>query len=111
MIDQKDLHDFWEDEEKVTPKARAGADATPAETDTETVNHPRHYNAGSVECIDAIEASLGADGFKDFCVGNAIKYLWRWRHKGGKRDIGKAQWYLNRVMDTLNKEENSHEPR
>jgi hypothetical protein len=39
---------------------------------TDMVNHPPHYQ-GKVECIDAIEAALGPDGFAAYCRGNAIK--------------------------------------
>ena len=58
------------------------------------VNQPSHYRAGEVECIDAIRAALGEDGFRDFCRGNAIKYLWRAGLKDDlDQDIAKAQWY------------------
>lgn len=60
------------------------------------VNHPDHYNAGGIECIDAIDAAtVGLQGIEAFCVGNAIKYLWRWKFKNGIEDIDKAIWYLN----------------
>ena len=62
------------------------------------VNSPPHYNQGSIECIDAIEAALGPDGFIAYCRGNAIKYLWRSDHKGGAEDIKKANWYLARMV-------------
>lgn len=65
---------------------------------TDLVNHPPHYTQGGVECIDAIEAALGAEGFEAFCTGNAAKYLWRWRHKGGVEDLRKARWYLDRAI-------------
>ena len=42
------------------------------------VNHPAHYNAGNIECIDAIEEAVkGLDGKEAFATGNAIKYLWK----------------------------------
>ena len=67
--------------------------------DTEVVsnvNHPSHYNQGGVECIDALDAC----GFGlDFCVGNAIKYLWRFKDKDKPvEDLKKAQWYLNHAL-------------
>lgn len=68
---------------------------------SDKVNHPPHYNAGGVECIDAIQAALGQAGFEGFCVGNALKYLWRWKHKGGVEDIEKAAWYLNHLAGKL----------
>ena len=65
----------------------------------ETVNHPDHYNAGAVECITAIEAALTPEEFAGFCKGNAIKYLWRMNHKGGRESLAKARWYVNRLFD------------
>lgn len=48
----------------------------------ERVNHPPHYNAGGIECIDALEAATsGLQGIEAFCTANAIKYLWRWKLK------------------------------
>ena len=66
------------------------------------VNHPGHYNMGGLEAIEA--ACAGLDGFEGFCVGNAIKYEWRWKHKGGGEDLDKAIWYLKRLRSRLVKE-------
>ena len=66
----------------------------------DNVNHPSHYTQGGIECIEAIKASLGMDGFCDYCKGNVIKYLWRWRDKGGVEDIQKAQVYLGWMLDS-----------
>lgn len=57
------------------------------------VDHPKHYNVGQIEVIDAIEAlELG------FHLGNAVKYLARAPHKGReKEDLEKACWYLQRA--------------
>ena len=70
------------------------------------VNHPPHYTAGAIECIDAIREALGADGFISYCRGNAIKYLWRTGRKGnGAEDLRKAVWYANKAASVL--EENA----
>ena len=58
------------------------------------VNKPEHYRKGDIECIDAIRSALG-DGFPDYCRGNVMKYLWRYKNKNGIEDLLKAQWYLN----------------
>jgi hypothetical protein len=68
---------------------------------TDMVNHPEHYTHGAVECIDAIEASMSADGFAGFCKGNAVKYLWRYERKGHLQDLEKADWYLKRLRHSL----------
>jgi hypothetical protein len=62
------------------------------------VNHPPHYTAGEIECIDAIRAALGREGFIAYCRGNAIKYLWRCVHKGGTEDLRKAAWYQEKAI-------------
>jgi hypothetical protein len=63
------------------------------------VNNPEHYIQGSIECIDAIEAALTPEEFRGYCKGNALKYIWRERHKGGKESLKKANWYLRKLTD------------
>ena len=72
-----------------------------AETAGDPVNHPSHYTAGGVECIDAITAALCKyeDPVDAWLAGQVIKYLWRAPLKGKyKEDIEKAQFYLNRLV-------------
>ena len=62
----------------------------------ETVNHPAHYTAGEIECIDVIEAW----GF-GFNLGNALKYMMRAGRKPDTdpvEDLKKALWYLEREI-------------
>lgn len=63
------------------------------------VNNPEHYTQGGIECIDAIEAALTPEEFRGFCKGNALKYIWRERHKGGEESLKKANWYLRKLTD------------
>lgn len=62
---------------------------------TESVNHPPHYNQGELEVIEAIEGLGHGPGF---CIGNAIKYLCRYREKHGTEDLRKAEWYVRRLL-------------
>ena len=58
------------------------------------VNHPAHYTAhpSGVECIQITE-HMG------FCLGSAIKYLWRADLKGNAiQDLEKARWYIDREI-------------
>ena len=64
----------------------------------ENVNHPRHYNGGEIECIDAMIAAFGKENTATFCKINAFKYLWRADAKGGAEDIEKAEWYLKKFL-------------
>lgn len=69
----------------------------------DNVNHPSHYNESGIECIEAIEASLGADGFQAYCKGNCMKYLWRYQYKNGLEDLQKARVYLNWMIESMEK--------
>jgi len=60
----------------------------------DSVNRPAHYNQSGIECIDAIHAALGPEGFRNYCTGNALKYVWRHPYKNGKEDVEKAIVYL-----------------
>ena len=42
---------------------------------------------------------------RGFCIGNAIKYLWRSGLKGNDiEDLKKAVWYINREIKKREKE-------
>lgn len=72
------------------------------DVEDDAVNHPSHYCQGGIECIDCIKAALtGLDGIEAFCTGNAIKYLFRWKHKNGVQDVRKAIWYCERLLKEL----------
>lgn len=66
---------------------------------SDNVNHPAHYTGGSIECIDAMVETQGADAVKNFCICNAFKYLWRHEKKNGVEDVKKAIWYLNKFVE------------
>ena len=64
------------------------------------VHHPYHYaGLGEIECIEVLE-QLAANGH-DFRILNAMKYLWRYRHKGGTESLEKAIWYIERVIGDM----------
>ena len=63
------------------------------------VNHPSHYNQSGIECIDAIRAALGPEAFRNYCTGNALKYVWRHPYKNGKQDVEKAIVYLQWLQE------------
>lgn len=58
------------------------------------VNHPAHYinHPSGVECIQITE-------HMNFCLGNAVKYIWRADEKGSDiEDLKKAVWYIEREI-------------
>ena len=63
------------------------------------VNNPKHYCTGTFECIDVMKETQGVEATKDFCVCNALKYIYRHRNKNGVEDIKKADWYLKKYIE------------
>lgn len=65
------------------------------------VNHPPHYQAGTVEAIDFIESVI-ADAphmVLAYLQGQALKYMIRmWLKGNALEDARKAEWYLNRLI-------------
>ena len=54
-----------------------------------------HYKEMKIQPLEFILAnSLG------FCEGNAIKYLCRWRTKGGLEDLKKAKHYIDLLLES-----------
>lgn len=70
---------------------------------SDNVNHPSHYTQGGIDCIEAIKASMSPEGFQDYCKGNVMKYIWRWRNKAGVEDLEKARVYLNWLIESAEK--------
>lgn len=69
------------------------------------VNHPNHYANKKIEVISYIEDTLTRTGYTDYCLGNVLKYVSRWRNKGGVEDLKKAHVYLGWAIESAEKEE------
>ena len=75
--------------------------------DIDMVNHPPHYTDGSVECIDAIRASMCDEAYEGFLKGQVMKYMWRYEKKRKPaEDRAKAEWYLQRLIAIWEEYEN-----
>jgi len=72
------------------------------------IDHPKYYNEGTIEAIDAIDAAtFGLYGGEAFCIGSAIKYLFRFKHKNNPvQDLKKAVWYIKRVISIYERGKN-----
>lgn len=108
---QSEIEDDDDDDTDLTPDPEEMRSAIPENTDfpsdreDDNVNHPKHYTShpSGVECADIAE-------HHDFCVGNAIKYLWRAGLKQDAdktalekeiEDLKKAKWYIDRKINRL----------
>ena len=88
-------------------------DATPQEWDEvnrelkrdrtygDDVDSPFHYNKGNIECIDAIKAASTKEEFEGYIRANVLKYVWRFRYKDNIKDLRKAKWYLDKLIESL----------
>ena len=73
---------------------------------TDFVNNPAHYtnHPSGVECIEITE-------HMSFCVGSAMKYLWRHEHKGKPvEDLRKAVTFIEREIARLESSGSSAQP-
>jgi hypothetical protein len=76
--------------------------AQPQSTAADPVDAPDHYRQGEIECIDAVKAMLGDEGFAYWLRGNMVAYLWRLPHKGeAKKDAGKTRNLAERLERLL----------
>lgn len=75
----------------------------------DNVHHPSHYANKKIEVIDYIRDTLTPEGFVEYCLGNVLKYVSRWRHKGGLEDLKKAQVYLCWAIAAQQELEENHE--
>lgn len=84
-------------------------DAKSVETSAiDYVDHPNHYQTSKgIEVIDVIDAfTEKLIGVVAFDIGCAIKYMCRWKKKGGTEDLRKAIWYLEHAIKKTEEEEN-----
>lgn len=69
----------------------------------DNVNHPNHYTNKAIEVIDYIRDTLSDVEFVGYCIGNVLKYVSRWKFKGGVEDLEKAavylEWAIERAKD------------
>lgn len=70
------------------------------EVKPDNINHPTHYNKGTMECLDVIKACLSSSEFRGFLKGNVIKYMYRKGDKGDAlEDLNKACWYAKKLEE------------
>lgn len=68
---------------------------------SDNVNNPAHYTSGGIETLDYIKAKVS--DYPSYAVGNIVKYVSRYEHKNGIEDLKKAQFYLNDLIEEMEK--------
>lgn len=65
----------------------------------DNVFHPGHYAEKEIEVIDYIRDTLTPEQYTGYCAGNVVKYISRYRKKGGVEDLEKARVYLDWLIE------------
>lgn len=60
-----------------------------------------HYVTKSVQPWDAMKAWMSHEEFAGFLRGNVIKYIARYKDKGGLDDLQKARHYLDKLIEIV----------
>jgi len=58
-----------------------------------------HYSNKSIQPWDAMQAWMTHEAFEGYLQGCAIKYLSRWKDKGGIEDLRKATHYIEKLIE------------
>jgi hypothetical protein len=100
-VDETTLEALEVDDKLYEKEWETYVESTYQQSRHDAVNHPNHYcnHPSGIECIQITE-------HMNFCLGNAMKYLWRSGLKEGSsalEDLRKAQWYLNHEIQRLEK--------
>ena len=81
------------------------------ESTDKMVSHPDHYQSETgLEVIEVIEAfTFNLKGIEAVATGNILNYICRWKKKNGLQDLKKAKWYLDHLINHVEKLEKENE--
>jgi len=69
------------------------------------IHHPNHYNWRGTECKNCIWEFEGDEGYKRYCEGNIMKYLYRYEKKGTPlQDLMKGREYWDFLIEQKKRE-------
>ena len=57
-----------------------------------------HYAKHQIQPWDVMQEYLSPEAFQGYLQGNVIKYVLRYKDKGGVQDLEKAQHYLEMLI-------------
>jgi hypothetical protein len=98
--------------EALAPKQVAKGDGVEAvspkqvsEGDGGEVLAPRHYDKGGKQVWDLMKDLVSAEEYRGYLTLNVVKYVSRYKQKGGKQDLLKARAYIDKLIETEYREE------
>ena len=69
---------------------------------------PKHYLKGGMHLLEIFEKKFPVEHVEGFLRGLCIKYLFRYDQKNGIEDLKKAKWYLNELIELVEKKNDNH---
>lgn len=60
---------------------------------------PDYYHKGGLDVIGFMEMKVSVEEMRGFFRGNVLKYVTRFDKKGGVKDLEKAHYYLERLIE------------
>ena len=92
---REQMADYNQDETRRFERKQYDPQMRYNESKFDDITKPEHYCAGyNIEPLDYIQKN----GL-DFLEGNIIKYVSRYDMKGGVKDLEKARFYLDRLIE------------
>lgn len=67
------------------------------------VNTPNHYHKGGVDVLTFVDGKLSSERIAGFYQINILKYVTRYKEKNGIEDLNKAEFYLKKLIELENK--------
>jgi len=65
----------------------------------DNVKNPKHYTFGKWEVHEIITGMR----MTDWREANILKYIFRYKYKRGLEDLQKAKWYLDKLIEDIEK--------
>lgn len=65
----------------------------------ETVTQPSHYHTGNIDVIRFAEENFSEEERRGFYRINVLKYTTRYHLKDGMKDLEKAKFYLDKLVE------------
>lgn len=69
--------------------------------------NPDYYRQNGLDLQDILKSRMTSEEYEGWLVGCIMKYMTRYKHKDGVKDLEKARWNINCLIDHLEKDNNS----
>ena len=90
-------------QEEFDKKTKEVYDSLEEDPSDPQIDNPTHYQSMvkglDIDAISCMRAAFGDNDVKAFCLCNSLKYIFRHMSKGGKTDLLKCKWYIDKYLE------------